>query len=208
MKTKLFTAMLLFVGAIALAQSPYEQGMGKALGLWKEGKSADATALFERIAAAEKDNWLPNYYVALVSTTEAFNPANKEKLSALLAKANAALDIELAKTPNNAELLVVQAMAKTALLASDPMTYGMTLAPKIGAIYMQASLLAPNNPRVVYCKAEFEIGGAKWTGADVKLLCKEVERSIDLFANFKPETPFSPVWGLDRAIEALKNCGQ
>ena len=208
MKTKLFTAMLLFVGAIALAQSPYEQGMGKALGLWKEGKSADATALFERIAAAEKDNWLPNYYVALINTTEAFNPANKDKLSALLAKANAALDIELAKAPNNAELLVVQAMAKTALLASDPMTYGMTLAPKIGAIYMQASLLAPNNPRVVYCKAEFEIGGAKWTGADVKLLCKEVERSIDLFVNFKPETPFSPVWGLDRAKEAMKNCGQ
>ncbi|MEC4049887.1 hypothetical protein OX284_010645 [Flavobacterium sp. SUN046] len=208
MKTKLFTAILLFVGVMALAQTQYEQGMGKALGLWKEGKSADASALFERIAAAEKDNWLPNYYVALVNTTEAFNPVNKEKLSALLAKANAALDIELAKTPNNAELLVVQAMAKTALLASDPMTYGMTLAPKIGAIYMQASLLAPNNPRVVYCKAEFEIGGAKWTGADVKLLCKEVARSIDLFSSFKPETPFSPVWGLDRAQEALKNCGQ
>jgi hypothetical protein len=43
---------------------------------------------------------LPNYYVALINTTEAFNPANKDKITSLLAKANAALDVELAKAPN------------------------------------------------------------------------------------------------------------
>jgi len=206
--TKIITAITFFICSLAIAQTQYEQGMGKALGLWKEGKSTEASALFERIAAAEKDNYLPNYYVALINTTEAFNPANKDKITSLLAKANAALDIELAKTPNNVELLVVQAMAKTALLASDPMTYGMTLSPKISEIYMHASLLAPENPRVVLCKAEFDMGGAKWTGADVKEICSRLQRSLDLFAKFKPETPFSPSWGLDRAQEAVQNCGK
>jgi hypothetical protein len=103
---------------------------------------------------------------------------------------------------------VVQAMAKTALLASDPMTYGMTLSPKISGIYMKAYMLAPENPRVALCKAEFDLGGAKWTGADVKEICSRVEKSIDLFAKFKPETQFSPNWGLDRAKEALANCGK
>lgn len=204
--TRIITAITFFICTMLTAQTQYEQGMGKALGLWKEGKSNDASALFERIASAEKDNYLPNYYVALINTTEAFNPANKDKISSLLAKANAALDVELAKAPNNVELLIVQAMAKTALLASDPMTYGMTLSPKISEIYMHASMLAPENPRVVFCKAEFEIGGARWTGADVKQLCKQVEKSIDLFAKFKPETQFSPSWGLERAQETLKNC--
>ena len=204
--TKVIIAIVLFVTTLVSAQTQFEQGMGKALGLWKEGKSTEASDLFERIASAEKTNWLPNYYVALINTTEAFNPANKEKVTVLLDKANVALDTELAKNPKNVELLVVQAMAKTALLVSDPMTYGMTLSPKIAEIYTLASLLAPENPRVVFCKAEFEIGGAKWTGADVKQLCGQVEKSIDLFAKFKPETPFSPKWGLDRATEALKNC--
>ena len=204
--TKVIIAIVLFVTTLVSAQTQFEQGMGKALGLWKEGKSTEASDLFERIASAEKTNWLPNYYVALINTTEAFNPANKEKVTVLLDKANVALDTELAKNPKNVELLVVQAMAKTALLVSDPMTYGMTLSPKIAEIYTLASLLAPENPRVVFCKAEFEIGGAKWTGADVKQLCGQVEKSIDLFAKFKPETPFSPKWGLDRATEALNNC--
>lgn len=206
--TRIITAITFFICTMLTAQTQYEQGMGKALGLWKEGKSTEASALFERIASAEKDNYLPNYYVALINTTEAFDPANKDKITSLLAKANAALDVELAKAPNNVELLVVQAMAKTALLASDPMTYGMTLSPKISGIYMKAYMLAPENPRVALCKAKFDLGGAKWTGADVKEICSRVEKSIDLFAKFKPETPFSPSWGLDRAQEALKNCGK
>ena len=204
--TKVIIAIALFVTTLVSAQTQFEQGMGRAFGLWKEGKSTEASDMFERIASAEKTSWLPNYYVALINTTEAFNPANKEKVTILLDKANTALDTELAKNPNNAELLVVQAMSKTALLASNPMTYGMTLSPKIAEIYTLASLLAPENPRVVFCKAEFGIGGAKWTGADVKQLCGQVEKSIELFAKFKPETPFSPKWGLDRATEALKNC--
>ena len=204
--TKVIIAIVLFVTNLVSAQTQFEQGMGKAFGLWKEGKNTEASDLFERIASAEKTSWLPNYYVALINTTEAFKPENKEKVTILLDKANAALDTELAKNPKNAELLVVQAMAKTALLVTNPMAYGMTLSPKITEIYTLASLLAPENPRVVFCKAEFGIGGAKWSGADVKQLCGEVEKSINLFAKFKPETPFSPKWGLERATEALKNC--
>ena len=205
MKT-IITSIALFICSLLTAQTQFEQGMGKAMQLWGEGKSDEASALFERIASAEKTNWLPNYYVALVNTTAAFDPKNKEKVPALLAKAQEAIDNATAISPNNPELMVVQAMAKTALLVSDPMTYGMTLSPKISEIYTKASFIAPENPRVVFCKAEFEIGGAKWSGADVKKLCKDVERSIVLFAKFKPETPFSPKWGLDRAQETLKTC--
>jgi hypothetical protein len=203
---KVFTAIALFISSVIFAQGQFEQGMGKAFGLWKEGKTTEATDLFERIASAEKNNWLPNYYVALVNTTAAFQTKDKEKINALLTKAQTALDIELAKSPNNAELLVMQAMIHTGWIAFDPMTYGMTLSGKVAELYTKAQIIAPENPRVVFCKAEFAIGGAQWTGADVKQLCKEVERSIDLFAKFKPETPFSPKWGLDRAQEALKNC--
>lgn len=205
MKNLILTLVVL-VSGFASAQGQFEQGMGKAIGLWKEGKNKEASDMFERIASAEKSNWLPNYYVATVNCFAAFGTQDKEQMTAMLNKSQAALDIEIVKNPNNAELLVMQAMIHTAWLSSDPMKYGMTLPAKVMELYDKAEAIAPNNPRVVYGKAEFSIGGAKWTGANVKELCKDVERSVALFSTFKPETQFSPSWGLERALEAQKKC--
>ncbi|UFH34129.1 hypothetical protein [Flavobacterium acetivorans] len=204
--TKMITSIALFVCSLLSAQGQFEQGMGKAFGLWKEGKTTEASDLFERIAAAEKSSWLPNYYVALVNTTTAFGTSDKEKISLLLSKAQNALDVELLKDTNNAELYVMQAMINTAWIVADPMVNGMKLSGKVMELYTKAEALAPDNPRVVFSKADFQINGAKWTGADTKPLCAQLEKAIGLFATFKPENAFSPKWGLDRATAALKNC--
>ena len=188
------------------AQATFEQGMGKALQLWNEGKPTEATALLERIAAAEKTSWLPNYYVALIQTTEAFDPKNRDKVNALLTQAQRALDVEMAKAPDNVELIILQALVHTAWIAYDPMTNGMRLSPTVVGLYNKALALAPNNPRAVFGKAEFEIGGAQWTGADVKALCKDVERAVVLFEAEVPAMPFAPRWGADRAKKQLAAC--
>lgn len=203
---KIITTITLFVAVIASAQTQFEQGMGKAFQLWGEGKNTEASAMFERIAAAEPNSWLPNYYVALVNTTTAFGTKDKEQISLLLDKAQNALDIELIKTPNNSELLVMQAMIHTAWIVYDPMTNGQKLSGTVMELYAKAEAIAPENPRAVFGKAEFEIGGAKFWGTDTKPMCVQIEKAIGLFATFKPETPFSPKWGLDRAEEAFKNC--
>ena len=203
---RIITLIILFVCNGVSAQSQYETGMQNAFALWGENKPTEASALFERIAGAEKTNWLPSYYVALVNTTEAFQTKDKEKISALLTKAQAAQDNATALSPNNAELLVMQAMIHTAWIVYDPMNNGMKLSGKVNEIYTKALVLAPNNPRVVFSKAEFEIGSAAYFGNDTAPMCKEVERAVALFATFKPETPFSPKWGKERAEEALKKC--
>lgn len=204
--TKIITIIALLVSSVLSAQTPYEQGMTKALGLWREGKSKEASDVMERIASAEKNNWLPNYYVAMINTTEAFNPNNKNNATALLEKAQQAQDAATVISPNNPELLVMQAMIYTAMIVQDPMVNGMKYSPKVMELYTKAKFIAPENPRVVYCKAEFEINSAPWTGADVKKLCLDLESAIPLFEKFVPESPFHPKWGLDRANEALKNC--
>jgi hypothetical protein len=204
--TKIIVTIVLFISSLMSAQGQFEQGMGKAFQLWGEGKNTEASAMFERIAAAEKNSWLPNYYVALVNTTTAFGTKDKEQISLLLDKAQNALDVELIKTPNNPELLVMQAMIHTAWIVYDPMVNGQKLSGTVMEIYGKAEAIAPENPRVIIGKAEFEIGGAKFWGTDIKPICAQIEKAIGLFATFKPETPFSPKWGLERAQEALKNC--
>jgi len=205
---KIITTIVLFISILVSAQGQFEQGMGKAFQLWGEGKNTEASAMFERIAAAEKTSWLPNYYVALVNTTEAFDPANAKNAIALINKAQAALDAAELISPNNAEILIMQAMINTALIVQDPMTNGMKLSAPTIELYEKALKLAPENPRAVFGKAEFEIGGAQYWGTDTKPMCEQVAKSIELFAKFKPETEFHPTWGLDRAQETLKNCGK
>jgi hypothetical protein len=202
------TLFIFFMCNVISAQSQFETGMEKAFTLWNENKLAEASALFERIAAAEKTNWLPLYYVALINTTEAFKTKDKQTISALLAKAQSAQDSATALSSNNAELLVMQAMINTASIVADPMTNGMTLWTPTNELYAKALIIAPNNPRVVFSKAEFEIGSAKFFGKDIKPMCAAIERSIGLFATFKPETPLSPKWGKDRAEAVLLECGK
>ncbi len=204
----LILSIAFLTSVFASAQGQFQQGMGKAMQVWGEGKNTEASAMFERIAAAEKNSWLPNYYVAAVNTFAAFGEKDKEKMNGMLTKAQAAIDVEMAKDANNAEILAMQAMIYTAWINADPMTNGMKLSGKVMETYGKASMIDPKNPRVAFGKADFAIGGAKWTGANVKELCKDVDAAVELFKTFKPETPFSPNWGMERALQTQKTCKQ
>lgn len=203
---KMTLILALCIGTLVSAQNQYAEGMQKAFQLWGENKPADASNLFERIANAEPDNWLPYYYVAQINTLISFGERDKEKLTRQLEKAQEFLDIAKSISPDNPELLVQQAMTHTAWIAYDGANYGMTLSPKVEALYGKAKALDPNNPRVVLSKAEWDMGSAQYFGKDTTPYCKDVERALELFTNFKPEGPFFPEWGKDRAEAILQNC--
>ncbi len=203
-KAVLILALVLSV--LGYSQSNYEQGMEKAFQLWGEGNPKEAAALFERIASAEKENWLPGYYVSLINTTEAFRTSDTKTVESLLAKAQNSLDPLLAKHPNNVELMIMQAMIHTAHIAVDPMTNGQRLTGPVMQLYGKAEAISPNNPRVVLSKAQFEMGSAQFFGTDLAPICAQIEKSLQLFDTFKPETSFHPNWGREQAQQALKNC--
>ena len=202
---KLILLTLFLVSVIGNSQSNYEKGMQKAFELWGTNPS-EASNLFERIAAAETDNWLPPYYAANVLILQSFNEKDKDKLDSQLKKAQDLINDATAISKNNPEILVLQAMKHTAYVAFDGATYGMQLSPKIAALYAQAEQIDATNPRVVLSKAEWDMGSAQFFGQDTAPFCKDIERALELFANFKPETPFHPNWGKERAEQVLSNC--
>lgn len=205
---KAITILVLLVATITFAQDQYTKGMQKAFQLWGEGKMTDASNMFERISSAEMDNWLPYYYVSSINTINSFGEKDKEKLTQQLEKAQEFIDLAKAISPDNPEILVQQAMIHTAWIAFDGATYGMTLSGKVVALYSKAAQLDANNPRVVFSKAEWDMGSAQYFGQDTTPYCKDVERSLELFANFKPESDFHPNWGQDRAEMTLKSCNK
>ena len=202
----IITSIAFFICSLLSAQTQYEQGMGKAMQLWGAGNDTEAISTFERIASVEKTNWLPNYYIAFICTVDVFGAKDKTKIPALLTKAQDAIDNATAISPNNPEIMVVQAMLYTAILVQDPMSNGQKYSALAMEQYNKALAIDPKNPRVVFSKAEFEIGGAKYWKTDTKPMCEAIAKSIELFANFKPETQFHPSWGLDRAQNALISC--
>jgi hypothetical protein len=204
MKQLIVTALLLSV--FVNAQTNYEKGMQKEFQLWQTNNPMKASNLFERIAGAESDNWLPPYYAAQINITSSFGERDKEKISQKLSKAQDFINDAKAISQNNPEIMVLQALLHTAWVAYDGATYGMTLSPKVVELYTRASEIDPNNPRVLYCKAEWDVGITRYFGQDTAPFCKEIERSIELFANFKPETPFHPNWGKERAAQVLATC--
>jgi len=202
---KLALLIAFIISGIVGAQSNYEKGMQKAFELWGTNPM-EASNLFERIATAETNNWLPSYYAANVLILQSFNEKDKDKLDSQLKKAQDLINDATAISKNNPEILVLQAIKHTAYVAYDGATYGMQLSPKIAALYAQAEQIDATNPRVVLSKAEWDMGSAQFFGQDTAPFCKDIERALELFANFKPETAFHPNWGKERAEQVLSNC--
>ncbi len=202
----LITIALLLVSAVVSAQTNYEKGMQKAFEFWGNNQWEEAENLFERIANAEPTQWLPHYYIAQLNSLKSWNLKDEVLLKSQLDKAQQHLDLAKQINENNAELLVMQAQVLTNWVAFDGQTYGMKYSAKVSELYAKAYAMAPNNPRVVFGKAEWNMGSARFFGQDTKPFCADIEKSIELFANFKPETPFSPNWGQDRAEATLKTC--
>jgi len=198
----------LLISGILIGQTNYEKGMQKAFELWGSNQPTEASNLFERIAKAEPNNWLPAYYAAQINVVNSFGERDEDKLSAKLKRAQDLINDATAISKENPEIMVLQALLHTAWVAFDGATYGMTLSGKVVELYTKAKIVAPGNPRVLYCKAEWDMGGAKYFGQDTAPFCKDIERAIELFANFKPETPFHPNWGNDRAEQILESCGK
>lgn len=204
--TKIITCIALFVASVLSSQTTFDEEMRKALQTWKGGNPKEAIVHLERIALVEKNNWLPNYYIAFIQTTQAFEEKDKAKMESLLNAAQIAQDKCNEILLDNPEILVMQAMIHTARIVFDPMTNGQKLSGDVLYILNKAYKIAPENPRVVYQKASFEIGMAQYFGQDTKPMCVQIERAIELFATFKPETALHPTWGLDKAKNELKEC--
>lgn len=207
MKNLIIIAIVLVSGVVT-AQTNFEKGMQKAFSFWQEGNTDEAENMFERISNADIDQWLPHYYIAQINSNKSWNQKDETILKAQLDKAQEHIDLAMAISKDNPEIMVLQAHVLTNWVAFDGMTYGMKYSGKITELYGKAYAMAPGNPRVVFGKAEWGMGSAKYFGQDTKPFCAEIEKSIELFANFKPESELHPNWGKNRAQAVVKSCNE
>ncbi len=206
MKT-IISILIVLISCLGFSQTPYQKGMQKALDLWKSEMSTDAVNLFERIAAAEPNEWLPSYYASYITIIYCFGEKDETKLNAQMDKALQFMNASKAINKNEVELILLDALWHTVWVAYDGTTYGMKYGGKVAGLYQEAMVLDPNNPRVVLNKVEWDIGGAKFFGQPIEPYCVEIQKAIDLFKDYNPSQEFYPSGGAERANDLLKeNC--
>ena len=203
---QLLLAAALFVTAAASAQSEkYVSAMQPRVAAIDTTRDAtalnDLSAGFERIAEAEKTQWLPYYYAALAKINSGYSLTNgKMGGSAALVdpiadKAEALLNKAEALSKDNSEIYVVRKMIATLRLMGDPMSRYMTYGPQAAQALETAKKLNPNNPRVFYLEGQdkfftpAQFGGSK---EDAVTLWNEALKKFD---TFKPADGLAPNWG-------------
>ncbi len=163
----------------------------------------DLANAFERIADAEKNQWLAYYYAAYCNAAAGLMAGNGEDLMAAKAdktdpyadKAEKQIRKAEELMKNNSEIFIVKKMIATLRMMGDPMNRYMTYGPEAQAMLDEAKKLDSNNPRVYLLEAQDkfytpeQFGGSK---DEAKVL---FEKSKQLFETFKPETNIHPNWG-------------
>ena len=163
----------------------------------------DITAAFERIAEAEKNQWLPYYYVALGNIMSGYMSLgddmfgnNSSKTDPKADAAQAALDKAISLSKETSETWVIKKMIISLRMLGDVMSRAMTAMPESASALEMAKKLDPENPRIYLLEGQDkfntpeQFGGSK---EEAKIL---FDKAKDLFEKAKPETSIHPSWGL------------
>ncbi|RAJ04161.1 hypothetical protein LX64_03039 [Chitinophaga skermanii] len=200
MKKVLFAIAFCFgLMNLAQAQSQFEAAMEKnvaALNSVTDPSQYQTLAnTFDRIAAAEPQQWLPNYYAAYCRVMLAFSNKDADKVDALADAAGANLDKAELLQPNNSEILTVRSMIATSRINVDPMTRGPIYGREAATLLEKAKQVDPENPRVYMLQGQSAYFTPEAFGGSKERAKQLFTLSIEKFAKAKPENKIVPQWG-------------
>jgi hypothetical protein len=199
-KTILLSIAILFA-VIAFAQSErYVNAMKTNIiqldSAMAKGNMGAVANNFERIAAAEKTEWLPYYYAAYATVMQAFLESDKSKTDAIANKAEELINkAESVAGKENSETLVIKSMIASAHLMVDPQTrwqqYGESFTTNIN----KAKALDPKNPRPVFLEAQAKLNTPESFGGGKAPARELFQKAMQMFDGFQPATDIHPSWG-------------
>lgn len=157
---------------------------------------AEVSNNFERVADAEKTQWLPYYYAAYCKAMQGYMEQDVSKKDVIADKAQELIgkaETNLGK--ENSETDVVKAMIATIRMTVDPQSRYMTYGPAISQNIDKAKALDATNPRPILVLAENTYYTPKEFGGGPAVAKPMLDEAKKLDEVFKPETALSPNWG-------------
>ncbi len=214
MKKLIIAAVFICTSVLSFAQSDkYVAAMQKNIAAIDTSFKNPANLLalannFERIATAEKNQWLAYYYAALCQVNYAFMQmqGNMGVVDGIADKANALIVKADSLQSNNSEISCIKSMIATCHMIVDPMTRWQQYGAEIEQHNASAVKQDPSNPRPYYLKGENLKGTPEQFGGGCKTAKPELQKAMDLFGAFKPASELHPNWGKQRVEMLLNEC--
>ncbi|NOT51958.1 MAG: hypothetical protein HOP10_11860 [Chitinophagaceae bacterium] len=208
MKKTIFIMALSLLGTATFAQSEkYLKAMEAKVSLLDSTTTPDAwkdlANAFERIADAEKTQWLPYYYAAYANVmagtmsmpmdgsfgdNSAITDPYADKAEQLINKAN-----EMNK--DNSEIYCVIKMIHSLRMMGNAMSRYMTEGPKAETALTKAKELNVNNPRVYILEGQDKFYTPEQFGGSKEEAKKLFEKANEIFMITKPANAIEPQWG-------------
>jgi hypothetical protein len=209
MKKTIFILTAIFVAGFSFAQMPEKfvkamEGKVSALDTtFTQAGLTDLANAFERIAEAEKSQWLAYYYAAYCNATAGLMAGGggdimvpkADKTDPYAEKADQQIKKAEEMMKNSSEVFVIKKMIATLRMMGDPMNRYMTYGPEAQAMLDEAKKLDPNNPRVYLLEGQDKFYTPEQFGGNKEEAKVLFEKASGLFDAAKPETSISPAWG-------------
>jgi len=207
MKRGILFASLLLVMLTSVAQSDkYMKAMQDNLATLDTARNPDElkklSASFERIADAEKTQWLPYYYAALSQINAGYfmmngqmNGGMADKFDPIADKAENLLNKSEDLSKDNSEIFVVKKMIASLRMMADPMNRYMQYGPLAQQALDAAKKLNPENPRVYLLEGQDKFFTPEQYGGSKEEAKKLFEEALKKYEAFKPATAIDPNWG-------------
>jgi len=161
---------------------------------------------FERIATAEKNQWLPYYYAAFCQVNYGFMEQNKDKVDVIADKATDYINKADSLMPNNSEISCIKSMIASCHMMVNPMQRWQEYGEESNGNMEKAMQQDPTNPRPYYLKGQ----GLKYTpeqfGGGCKTAKPALQTALDKYAAFKPASELHPNWGKAQVEGLIKSC--
>ena len=212
MKKLLLSTLVLFLSVMVFAQSEkFTAAMKKNLAAIDTSFKNPASLLalannFERIAIAEKNQWLPYYYAAFCQVNNGFMEQDKDKVDAIADRAFLLIQKADSLAPNNSEISCIKSMIASCHMMVNPMQRWQEYGQESSSNLESAIAQDPANPRPHYLKGQ----GLKYTpeqfGGGCKTAKPELQTAMEKYTAFKQGSELHPNWGKEQVEQLLKEC--
>ncbi len=159
---------------------------------------------FERIADAEKGEWIPQYYAAMANATLSMREKDSQLREEIVNKAEMYINRADSLEPDNSEIYVVKAMTVYSRITVSPMERFMNLKPVADQLMAKAEELNPDNPRIYLQKGLVMMFTPEMMGGGKEKAMPLLLTAIEKFDLFEPESSIHPNWGKKIAEEMIK----
>lgn len=161
---------------------------------------------FERIATAEKNQWLPYYYAAFCQVNAGFMEQDKSKTDGIADKATALIKVADSLSPGNSEISCIKSMIASCHMMVDPQQRWQQYGAESSSNMEAAMKQDPSNPRPYFLKGQ----GLKYTpeqfGGGCATAKPQFEIALEKYNTFKPASEIHPDWGKQIVEKLISEC--